>query len=76
MITRIRKRITLIILAACCCWLLVPQCHAQNFIGKKEKIVIAEPEKSLRIGERLEYSVEWLGVAVGKIVLHVEGEKI
>ena len=48
---------------------------AQNFNGDKENITIADPDKALKIGEKLEYSVEWLGVPVGKIMLFIEGEK-
>lgn len=51
--------------------------YAQNFANKKEKITIYEPEKSLKIGEKLQYSLEWLGIPVGKIILNVKGiEKI
>lgn len=51
--------------------------YAQNFMNKKEKITIAAPETSLKIGEKLRYSVEWLGIPVGKITLNVQGiEKI
>ncbi|MDP3732138.1 MAG: hypothetical protein Q8R31_03785, partial [Candidatus Omnitrophota bacterium] len=47
--------------------------YAQNFKGKTQNITISDPAKELSIGERLEYSVEWLGVPVGKIRLKVEG---
>lgn len=51
--------------------------YAENFMNKKEKIVISAPEKTLKIGEKLQYSIEWLGIPVGKIILEVEGmEKI
>ncbi len=46
---------------------------AQNFKNEPQKITILDPEKGLTIGETLEYSVEWLGIPVGKIVLKVEG---
>jgi len=45
---------------------------AQNFGRKKERLAIVAPEKFLKIGEELQYSVEWLGVRVGKIILKVE----
>lgn len=48
--------------------------YAQNFKEKQEKnIVIAEAKKELRVGETLVYSVQWLGIPVGKIVLKTEG---
>ncbi len=47
--------------------------YAQNFRGRIEKISISEPERGLVVGEALQYSVEWLGVPVGKIILKVEG---
>lgn len=52
--------------------------YAQNFKGKLEKeIIVLPPQKSLKIGERLTYSVELLGVPVGKITLNTQGiEKI
>lgn len=48
---------------------------AQNFKDEPEKISILEPKKGLTIGETLGYSVEWLGIPVGKIVLKVEGSQ-
>ena len=62
-------------IAVLVCFLLILPVFvcAQNFSGRRQnKIPIAEPEKSLKIGERLEYSLEWLGVPVGTITLHVE----
>ncbi|MDP3732250.1 MAG: DUF3108 domain-containing protein [Candidatus Omnitrophota bacterium] len=47
--------------------------YAQNFKEKPQNITIPDPAKELSIGERLEYSVEWLGVPVAKIRLKVEG---
>lgn len=47
--------------------------YAQDFRGGIEKISISEPERGLVVGEVLQYSVEWLGIPVGKIVLKVEG---
>jgi hypothetical protein len=40
---------------------------------RAEKISLSEPAKSFVIAETLEYSVEWLGIPVGKIVMKVEG---
>jgi len=48
---------------------------AQNFKGKDQHIQIEPPRKELTIGETLQYSVEWLGISVGKIVLKVENIK-
>lgn len=47
--------------------------YAQNFKAKSENITIADPEKGFKVGETLAYSVEWLGIPVGKILLKVEG---
>lgn len=47
--------------------------YSQNFKDKPQNINIQDPVKELSIGETLEYSVEWLGIPVGKIVLRVEG---
>ena len=47
--------------------------YAQNFKAKPQNITISDPGKELNIGETLEYSVEWLGIPVGRIVLKVEG---
>jgi hypothetical protein len=44
-----------------------------NFTSKIEDIAIAKPNESLRVGEKLVYSIEWLGLPVGKIILDVEG---
>lgn len=49
--------------------------YAQNFRDKKEKITIAPPANALKTGEQLCYSVEWLGIPVGKIILSVQGIK-
>lgn len=47
--------------------------YPQNFKAKSENITISDPEKGFKVGERLAYSVEWLGIPVGKIILKVEG---
>jgi hypothetical protein len=48
--------------------------YAQNFKGRDNvKILIGKPESSIRAGETLQYSVEWLGIPVGSIVLRNEG---
>jgi hypothetical protein len=52
--------------------------YAQNLkFAKQEKIAIQPPQDKLTVGETLEYSMEWLGIPVGLIVLGVAGiEKI
>ena len=48
--------------------------YAQNFKGQLERdIAILAPAGSLKSGEVLEYSVEWLGIPVGTIVFKNEG---
>lgn len=50
---------------------------AQNFKGRVQEATIATPQNKLTIGETLVYSVEWLGISAGKIILSVNGtEKI
>ena len=47
--------------------------YAQDFRDKPpQDITISPPQKELRAGETLVYSVEWLGIPVGKIILKVE----
>lgn len=47
---------------------------AQNFAARPpQKILLAEPQGSLVIGETLEYTVEWLGIPSGKITFKVAG---
>lgn len=47
---------------------------AQDFSKKKEDpIEISAPLDSLTEGETLEYSIEWLGIPIGIIILKVEG---
>lgn len=49
---------------------------AQDFSKEKEgPPEISAPRDSLVEGERLEYSVEWMGIPVGIIILKVEGIK-
>jgi hypothetical protein len=49
---------------------------AQDFSKKKEKpITISAPRDSLIEGETLEYSMEWLGIPIGIIILKVEGRE-
>jgi len=48
---------------------------AQNFKGEEKKITIFSPQKNLTAGEILEYSVEWLGIPIGKIILQLEEAK-
>ncbi len=51
--------------------ILVTPLFAQNFSGKKtaRQISISAPKKSLDTNENLEYSMEWIGIPVGKIFL-------
>jgi len=49
---------------------------AQNFKGKEERITIQPPQKEFKAGETLAYSLEWLGIPVGKIVLNVESAQV
>ena len=46
---------------------------AQNFRGREKQIRIDPPGRSLKAGEYLEYSAEWLGIPAGEIILKVEG---
>ncbi|HTZ11003.1 MAG TPA: DUF3108 domain-containing protein [Candidatus Margulisiibacteriota bacterium] len=46
---------------------------AQNFKGKDKVILISPPKDSLTTGEVLDYSVEWLGIPVGTVILRNEG---
>jgi len=47
--------------------------YAQDFKDKPpQDIIISPPQKEFRAGETLEYSVEWLGIPVGKIILKNE----
>ncbi len=49
---------------------------AQDFSKKiEEPIEISAPLDSLTEGETLEYSVEWLGIPIGIIILKVEGRE-
>lgn len=48
--------------------------YAQDFSKDRERPTeISAPRDSLVEGERLEYSVEWLGIPIGIIILKVEG---
>lgn len=50
---------------------------ANNFSEKQNNLFISPPEKTLKIGEKLEYSLEILGIPIGKIELNTLGiEKI
>lgn len=53
-----------------------PSVYAQNFTSKAKKIAISAPEKFLRAGEMLTYSVEWLGVPIGTITLKTIGTEV
>lgn len=66
------KKISLLCVAAWCVMLVCAQ--AQNFKGKAQRpIAIEPPAKSLEVGERLKYSVEWLGVPIAQLSLHTQG---
>ena len=45
---------------------------AQNFAGRKKQIIVEAPGKSLKVGEYLEYSVEFLGMPMGSVILKIE----
>jgi len=51
---------------------------AQDFSGKipPKTISISAPQNSLKIDENLEYSMEWIGIPVGKIFLRIGSAKI
>ncbi len=50
--------------------------YAQNFKGApQDDIAILPPAGVLKPGEILEYSVEWLGIPIGIIILKVEGRE-
>lgn len=50
---------------------------AADFTDKKQDLTIAAPAKSLRVGEKLQYTVEWLGIPIGNIILNITGiEKV
>ncbi len=74
---QIKKQVIAILSLFSVLCFLFSQGYAQNFAHKEEKISIAAPEASLKIGEQLRYSVDWLGIPVAKIILTVQGiEKI
>jgi hypothetical protein len=52
---------------------LNPLLYAQDFTNKKQAMFISAPEKALDTKEVLRYSVEWLGIPAGKVILKVEG---
>lgn len=67
------KIIQIIIIIFC---LNVPA-FAQDFKGQKIKLAIQGPEKKYKVGETLKYSIEWLGIPVGLVILNINGiEKI
>lgn len=77
MITQIKKQITQISPILLVIPFFISILNAQNFVSKEKDLTISEPEKSLRIGENLQYRVEWLGIPIGSIILNVAGiEKI
>jgi len=48
------------------------QAYTQNFNEKNQELSIASPAKSLKIGEELVYSAQWLGIPGGHIILTVK----
>lgn len=46
---------------------------AQDFSGRAKKIKIELPKDKLTVGEKLIYSIEWLGVSAGEVTLTVMG---
>jgi len=50
--------------------------YAQNFKGKIQKLTISPSQHKLTLGEKLEYSIEWMGFPAGKIILSVEDKEI
>jgi hypothetical protein len=77
MITQIKKQITQISPILLVIPFFISILNAQNFASKGQSLTISEPEKSFRVGEKLQYRVEWLGIPVGNIILNVAGiEKI
>jgi hypothetical protein len=46
--------------------------YAQDIKGKTQEYSIAPPQEKIRIGEKLKYSVEWLGIPVMKVTLSVQ----
>jgi len=70
-----KGRFFFFILVFCC---LNSPAQAQNFKGKPQPVYSIEaPAKDLTVGETLTYSVEWLGIPVGRVILKTEGiEKI
>ncbi|MFA6350367.1 MAG: DUF3108 domain-containing protein [Candidatus Omnitrophota bacterium] len=56
-------------------FVLAPFIYAQNFNGKEtvRELSIEKPDKKLNKNENLNYSVEWLGISVGKVSLHMDG---
>lgn len=62
-----KNKLITILLIFCFCSIA----FASDFSGRKEKIVLAKPQISLIVGEKLEYIVEWAGLPVGRITLEV-----
>ena len=59
------------------CFFCFGAASAQNFAGKKKAdINLEKPQKSFRVGETLRYSMQWLGIPVGTIVLKVNDLKM
>lgn len=68
------KKIIILVIVPLCLSFFV---YAQNFISKKQSLTISDPEKSFRVGEKLQYRIEWLGIPIGSIILNIAGiEKI
>jgi hypothetical protein len=53
--------------------LSVFRCYAINFTGTSlPEIIIQQPESTLKVGERLDYSVRWMGIHIGDAYMHIE----
>ena len=70
------KRIARIVCISICCLSFPVLAISQDFKGTSGKAPIIEaPARSFTVGENLNYSVQWLGIPVGNIVLSIEGMK-
>jgi hypothetical protein len=53
--------------------LFCPRIYPQNFANNNKQIKIDKPEKELKVGEKLKFSLQWLGVPIGWIELETKG---
>jgi len=66
-----KKAVILIAVIFC----LASAAYTQDFRSNKEKYTIPKADKALKMGETLNYRMEWLGVPMGNITLKIEGIK-